>query len=938
MRPPEAIGLCWWLLLLAWAGLATAAERVDDSHIVKPATDAREYRYRRFDNGLQLLLVHAPDAEHWRLAVDLAAGYNQEPPHPAGTAALLAHSLVQAREPLQPLLAAGQVSTRVTAEHSRIGLTLPAGKSAKAVFPGVLEALLTPEFDEQTLSRALAHMDSEFQRDLTSDQRRRSDVYCALYQSSHPLARYCQARARVEQLNAESLSAPLVAYHQRHYVPAQMAIVVSSPLPLDKLDALISPRLREIPTAEAPGESAPEPLLAEETLPVAVNIRSSEETPRLFMSFPVPREPEHGVYHPFSLVTALLENDGPGGLLWLLQDLGWAQSLQAELRPLSRHYQLYEIDVDLTDLGVRARDQVVALVFYQLGQIRDRGLEAWRYNELAQLADLDFRFDQTPDSELWQLAQRLHEVSPQHLLYEPYRYAPFDAELHTRYLNHLTSDNVIVAYTGSDVSAESLSPLLAAPYARQSLTPEQPDIKISVRRKLSFPDENAFIPKRLNVKEEQLLPTPSARMEPATGPVRIVEKPRFHAWYQQDVAFKVPRSSVFVRVDSPAAVVSAEAAVSTRLLAALLERQLHASVHQARSAGFDFTLQAQPQGLLLSLSGYSSQQGLMLTRVGQVMTEPHFDEEIFERARRHLQKSLKAQPVTPEAQIAQLLVSPHWSSAQLLNALEQVDYQAFTRFARHFFDGVFIRSFYYGNLYRQEAQRLATLTEHYLSRPGSDGLPQRRLLRLEGVDEEAVWRLPMTAPSPPSVHLYVQAGGTTPDDRARMALLSRWLPELWAAHLPSGDDSLHLQVKPLNLLGYPGVLISLSALRTDTDTLENWLQGLLAVEWPENAWRQQAQHLQAHWQQPPDTQRQQAQRLWYLIDRHQADFDLYREQVRALDTLDHASLWETYTQLFADPTSGLWLLAPDSQAQTPPEQAGTAEPQGQRPRPVYTLP
>src|SRR5690554_4854322 len=111
MRPLEVHRLCLLALLLIGAGLAGAAERVDDSHIVKPATDPREYRYRRFDNGFQLLLVHEPGAGQWRLAVDVAAGHGQEPPHPAGTATLLAYSLLQAREELQPLLAGARIDT-----------------------------------------------------------------------------------------------------------------------------------------------------------------------------------------------------------------------------------------------------------------------------------------------------------------------------------------------------------------------------------------------------------------------------------------------------------------------------------------------------------------------------------------------------------------------------------------------------------------------------------------------------------------------------------------------------------------------------------------------------------------------------------------------------------------------------------------------------------
>src|SRR5690606_8196940 len=117
------------------------------------------------------------------------------------------------------------------------------------------------------------------------------------------------------------------------------------------------PVLRERPGREGELPPSNSPLFAEGDLPLAVDIRSSGSSPTLYQSFPVPHVPEHSSYKPFSIVSALLENPGPGGLLWLLQELGWADSINTGLDSLSDSHGLYEIEVGLTDLGVRARDQ-----------------------------------------------------------------------------------------------------------------------------------------------------------------------------------------------------------------------------------------------------------------------------------------------------------------------------------------------------------------------------------------------------------------------------------------------------------------------------------------------------------------------------------------------------------------------------------------------------
>src|SRR5690606_19764260 len=169
-----------------------------------------------------------------------------------------------------------------------------------------------------TLTRALSHTDADFQRALVSDRLRRLDVYCDLFHAAHPSARYCQAAARVEQMGPEAVTEALQAYHQRYYRPARLAVVVSAPLPLPALERALIPILREWPGREGELPPSNSPLFAEGDLPLAVDIRSSGSSPTLYQSFPVPHVPEHSSYKPFSIVSALLENPGPGGLLWLL--------------------------------------------------------------------------------------------------------------------------------------------------------------------------------------------------------------------------------------------------------------------------------------------------------------------------------------------------------------------------------------------------------------------------------------------------------------------------------------------------------------------------------------------------------------------------------------------------------------------------------------------
>src|SRR5690606_17778952 len=99
----------------------------------------------------------------------------------------------------------------------------------------------------------------------------------------------------------------------------------------------------------------------------------------------------------------------------------------------------------------------------------------------------------------------------------------------------------------------------------------------------------------------------------------------------------------------------------------------------------------------------------------------------FEQARRGLLAELADRPITPQAVVEQWHMAPLWPVEDIVQALEQLQFEPFRLFVRRFFDGTYLQAYFYGNLYRQEAQRLAALTEHYFTRAADRAEPQQQL-------------------------------------------------------------------------------------------------------------------------------------------------------------------------------------------------------------------
>ena len=127
-------------------------------------------------------------------------------------------------------------------------------------------------------------------------------------------------------------------------------------------------------------------------LPASLEIKPEKELRELSFNFPIASPDQYLDKKPYAYIAQLLGHEGKGSLLSLLKRLGWADALTAQVRLQNRSDAIFQINITLTARGLKARDQIMSLVFHCIEQLRSRGLNSWRYGELQQLADMQFRF------------------------------------------------------------------------------------------------------------------------------------------------------------------------------------------------------------------------------------------------------------------------------------------------------------------------------------------------------------------------------------------------------------------------------------------------------------------------------------------------------------------------------------------------------------------
>lgn len=911
------LGLCGMLL----AGLVQAQEPV------KGEIDHRDYRHLTLDNGLQVLLISDPEADKAAAALDVHVGHHQNPLDREGLAHFLEHMLFLGTEKYpepdayQAFISrhGGSHNAYTAAEHTNYFFDIDPGQLEPAL-DRFAQFFIAPLFDAEYVERERHAVHSEYKARLNDDNRRIQDVYRELMNPAHPLSRFSVGNlATLADTEERPLREDLLRFYHQYYSADLMALAVLGRESLDDLEVLVKSRFSSVPRREVTLPERYPSLFLPERLPQRVDIVPEKELRRLSLLFPMPYASEDYPYKPLPYINHLLGHEGEGSLLSLLKDLGWGEAIRVGPRHRDRHDQLLEIAIDLTELGVRAADQIVALVFHNIEQTRSRGMNEWRYRELQRMAEYDFRFGerQPPRATVQGLAMRMHLYPPEDLLRGDALYAGYDARRIRSYFRHLRSDNVLVSLVAPEVEAEQQSPYYQTPYRIRSMSAEQPEIKKRIQRRMTLPEPNAFIPSRLEVKEAPLLPGPRQATEASRDrPEQVVDKSRIDVWYQWDEQFGVPKTSVRMRLILPNVAASAAGAAQAELVAALVEDQLNEFAYPAQLAGLDFSVIPHARGMDIEIYGYNGRQNLLLTKIVEALRRGRFDEERFEDIRNNLLREWRNEErdtpyVVIARQIPRLQYSPFWLGRDKLQALEAIDLEALHQFTGSMLNGVRIEALLFGNLYRQEAVRLSAYIEHQLLGSATRKTPlPGQLYRLQAGAEQPWWYSHALEHDDQVVMLYLQGLSTDIEDAAHMQLLRQMLRPAFFHELRTQQQLGYVAtIFSLPIREQEGVALVVQSPSADVDELYTEIAAFLAGAEAslEADFEEHRQALVHELREPAQTLYQQSNRHWRDLMLGDPSFERRERLAQAMEDISLKSLRDYYRSVFADTSRRLWL-------------------------------
>ena len=410
------------------SGSAVAERRNDIRHA---PFDKRHYRHIVLANGMRALLVHDDEADKAAAALEVRAGHFCDPPELPGLAHFCEHMLFlgTALEPEEGAFKAylqrrgGQSNAFTGMEATGYHFSVQ-----HASLAGALERFAaffsSPLLRADSCEREMRAIDSEYRRNLQSDQRRIFQLVKATSSRSHPFHKF--STGNLETLGAAAEPSEAVrAFYERHYVPDCMQLCVLGRDSLDTLEEMVAAhfggaerRLQSSGAADAAETAAemrawveggtslprdPGPFSPSQKGSI-LRVQPVRETRMVRLMWEVEPEMTYARSKVLRLLCSLLSHEGAGSLSWLL-----TQNLQPPLATAVSASSLYSmtdasvlgISISLTPEGLERYDEVVGHVFSQLSllsaAVSSGGLPEYLFDERKEMSRLSFDFSEPSD-------------------------------------------------------------------------------------------------------------------------------------------------------------------------------------------------------------------------------------------------------------------------------------------------------------------------------------------------------------------------------------------------------------------------------------------------------------------------------------------------------------------------------------------------------------
>ncbi|KRX21021.1 Insulin-degrading enzyme, partial [Trichinella nelsoni] len=703
-----------------------------NDNIIQSPEDKRSYRGLELNNGLKVLLISDPKTDKAAASLDVSAGHMMDPWNMPGLAHFCEHMLFlgtkkypKDNEYQSYLVAHGGNSNAYTStDHTNYHFDV-APEFLGGALDRFAQFFIEPLFTVDATEREVNAVDSEMRGNLQSDSWRDYQLERHLSNPKHDYNKFGTGTRKTllddVLARGDDPREALLQFYQNHYSANLMALCIMGKESLDELQATYVPTFASIENKKLEKIVWKEHPYTATELGYRVNVVPVKDLRSINFCFPLPDLHEYYTSNPGHYIGHLLGHEGSGSLLSELKKHGWVNTLTAGPRTAARGFWFFNIDVEVTESGLRHVDDIAQLVFEYISLVRNEGVQEWIHRECEDLNKIEFRFKdkEQPMNLTTYLASALQLYPMEDVMFGPYRMDHYKPELVYMVLDQLRPDNMVMTVTSKSFCnvVNSAEPWYGTCYRKKPLGKEflercQGNGGAAGSSKFKLPDPNAFIPTDFTLAD-CTEPTKLPRLltgEPGD------EDPMARVWYKKDDEFLTPKTVVRLLLRSPLTNSSPGRMVEAYLYSELVFDALNEHAYNAMLAGLKYSVVSTLDGMQINVSGYSEKLPVLLSSIVDKMLSLKVEPETFDRLKERFIRRLRNFDMEPPYQqslyYSTLLLSDRtWSKKELLREAVGLKIEMIDDFKRLLFSEMHIEALVFGNASEQNARDILNQTK-----------------------------------------------------------------------------------------------------------------------------------------------------------------------------------------------------------------------------------
>nr|CDS30270.2 insulin degrading enzyme [Hymenolepis microstoma] len=609
----------------------------------------------------------------------------------------------------------------------------------------------SPLFTESATEREVNAVDSEHEKNYTSDTRRILQVDKLLSSQEHDYAKFSTGNKMTlfDSLREKSINVrdELIKFHAKYYSSNIMAVTIISNEPLDEMEKKYAPLFINIPNLNISPKTWSSTPWTKECLQKKISIVPVRNAHELRLLWPISDYTEFYKASPTNYLTHLLGHESAGSLLSELKRQQLATALVTEFYRPGSGFASIILHIEPTDQGLEKVDEIITLVFQYINMLKQEGFQQWVLEEEKDSQALKFRFKgkEDPFEYVCKLSPRMFKYPPADILTAGYLISEFRPDLIEEIMNCITPENFryfIISKKVAD-SCNRIEQYYKTPFGCESIPLEK--IKVwkncGLNGALHLPPKNLYMPTEFSLKCE-LNPD---HEDSTLGPRVIEEAPGSLLWFKQDSKFKLPKSYICFNLISPILSQDPMRDLMLELFEGLFLDSVNENTYQYSLAGLNFEIPTAPPTLRLMFAGYSHKMPLLVENtVNALMQFTNPDKERFDVLLRKLELNVKnftscSALEQADHHMVSVLFDRCYQHEDRVAAVEQITYEDILQFITTFFNSIYVEILVYGN-------------------EDTEGALKYKQIMIDALKKYTRWRPPVSCPSPHMREVEIPTG------------------------------------------------------------------------------------------------------------------------------------------------------------------------------------